>query len=60
MLIDGADVLTLSVFRGVVGVVLVAAWLKIGTTPVPHTPRARWNQPAGCAAARWIASTCVG
>jgi probable blue pigment (indigoidine) exporter len=42
VLADGADVLTISVFRGVVGVVLVAAWLKIGTPPVPHTPRARW------------------
>ena len=42
VLADGADVLTLSLFRGVVGVALVAAWLQIGATPVPHTPRARW------------------
>jgi len=38
----GADVLTLSLFRGLVGIVLLSAWLKVGTPPVPHTPRARW------------------
>jgi drug/metabolite transporter (DMT)-like permease len=42
VLIDGADVLTLSLSRGLIGIVLLAAWLKIGTPPVPHTPRARW------------------
>jgi probable blue pigment (indigoidine) exporter len=42
VLTSGADVLTLSLFRGLVGVVLLAAWLKIGTPPVPPTPRARW------------------
>ncbi|MBX9825249.1 MAG: DMT family transporter [Xanthobacteraceae bacterium] len=41
-LTDGMDVLTLSVFRGLVGVVLVSAWLKIAPPPVLHTPRARW------------------
>jgi drug/metabolite transporter (DMT)-like permease len=38
----GADVLTLSLFRGLVGIVLLSAWLKVGTPPVPHAPRARW------------------
>jgi drug/metabolite transporter (DMT)-like permease len=42
VLTSGADVLTLSLFRGLVGIVLLAAWLKVGTPPVPHTPRARW------------------
>ena len=42
VLTSGADVLTLSLFRGLMGIVLLAAWLKVGTTPVPHTPRARW------------------
>lgn len=42
VLTSGADVLTLSLFRGLVGVVLLSAWLKIGTPPKPHTPRARW------------------
>src|SRR5262249_21296395 len=42
VLIDGADVLSLSLFRGVVGVVLLSAWLKFGTTTTPHVPRARW------------------
>lgn len=39
---SGADVLTLSLFRGIVGIVLLAAWLRIGPRPTPHTPRARW------------------
>lgn len=42
VLIDGADVLTLSLFRGLVGIVLLSIWLRIGTPPKPHTPRARW------------------
>jgi drug/metabolite transporter (DMT)-like permease len=42
VLTAGSDVLTLSLFRGLVGVVLLSAWLKIGTPPTPHTPRARW------------------
>jgi drug/metabolite transporter (DMT)-like permease len=37
----GADVLTLSVFRGLVGVALLFIWLRIGTPPKPHTPRQR-------------------
>lgn len=41
VLADGADVLTLSLFRGLVGVGLMFVWLRIGTPPVPHTPRAR-------------------
>jgi drug/metabolite transporter (DMT)-like permease len=39
---DGAQVLTLSVFRGLVGVALLMVWLRIGTPPKPHTPRQRW------------------
>ena len=42
VLVSGSDVLTLSLFRGLVGIVLLSAWLKVGTPPVPHTPRARW------------------
>ena len=38
----GGDVLTLSLFRGLVGVALVFVWLRIVTPPPPHTPRARW------------------
>src|SRR6202012_4964129 len=38
----GADVLTLSVFRGVVGVALLFIWLRVGTPPRPHNPRQRW------------------
>jgi len=38
----GSDVLTLSLFRGLMGIVLLSAWLKVGAPPVPHTPRARW------------------
>jgi drug/metabolite transporter (DMT)-like permease len=39
---SGADVLTLSLFRGLVGVALMFVWLRIGTPPQQHTPRARW------------------
>lgn len=39
---NGADVLTLSLFRGLVGVALLFVWLRTAVTPVPHTPRARW------------------
>ena len=42
VLADGADVLTLSVFRGLVGVALMFVWLRVGTPPPPHTPKARW------------------
>jgi probable blue pigment (indigoidine) exporter len=42
VLTAGADVLTLSLFRGLVGIVLLSAWLTVGAPPVPHTPRARW------------------
>ena len=37
----GADVLTLSLFRGLVGVGLLFIWLRVGTPPKPHTPRQR-------------------
>jgi drug/metabolite transporter (DMT)-like permease len=40
-LLDGADVLTLSVFRGVVGTVLMLLWLRLGPPRQRHTPRAR-------------------
>lgn len=39
---DGAGVLTVSLFRGLVGVVLVFVWLRIGVPAKPHTPRQRW------------------
>jgi drug/metabolite transporter (DMT)-like permease len=42
VLAAGSDVLTLSVFRGLVGVALLFVWLRIATPPRPHMPRARW------------------
>jgi drug/metabolite transporter (DMT)-like permease len=39
--VAGGDVLTLLSFRSVVGLVLFAAWLRIGERPVPFTPRER-------------------
>jgi drug/metabolite transporter (DMT)-like permease len=42
VLINGADVLTLSTFRSLVTVAFMAIWLKIDKPPVPHTPRQRW------------------
>jgi drug/metabolite transporter (DMT)-like permease len=39
---DHAGVLTFASLRGMVGVTLLYALLKIGETPVPLTPRARW------------------
>jgi drug/metabolite transporter (DMT)-like permease len=42
VLAAGSDVLTLSVFRGLVGVALMFIWLRVGIKPPPHTPRARW------------------
>ena len=42
VLASGSDVLTLSLFRGLVGVALLFVWLRIGTRPAPHSPRARW------------------
>ena len=41
-LIDGADVLTLSTFRGVVSVIFMFLWLRISSPPAPCTPRQRW------------------
>ncbi|MSP45320.1 MAG: DMT family transporter [Xanthobacteraceae bacterium] len=38
----GADVLTLSLFRGLLGVALLFVWLRVGTPPKQHTPRQRW------------------
>jgi len=40
--IAGGDVLTLLSFRSVVGLVLFAAWLRVGERPAPFTPRERW------------------
>jgi drug/metabolite transporter (DMT)-like permease len=42
VLAGGADVLTLSVFRGLVGVALLFVWLRMATQTKPHTPQARW------------------
>ena len=42
VLVAGSDVLTLSVFRGLVGVALMFIWLRIGIAPPPHTTHARW------------------
>jgi drug/metabolite transporter (DMT)-like permease len=38
----GGDVVTLLWFRGAVGLVLLAAWLRMGEKPVPFPPRERW------------------
>ena len=38
----GADVLTLTSVRGVLGLALLTAWLRLGTRLVPLTPRVRW------------------
>lgn len=38
----GADPLTLSTIRGVLGLVTVLAWLQLGERPVPLAPRAKW------------------
>ena len=42
VLAAGSDVLTLSLFRGLVGVALMFIWLRIGIAPPPHTADARW------------------
>jgi drug/metabolite transporter (DMT)-like permease len=41
-IIDGSDVLTISTFRGLVSIVLMALWLRVGVAPAPHTPRQKW------------------
>jgi probable blue pigment (indigoidine) exporter len=38
----GGDVVTLLWFRGVVGLVLLAAWLRVGKRAAPFAPRERW------------------
>jgi drug/metabolite transporter (DMT)-like permease len=38
----GADVLTISAFRGGLGLALLSVWLQIGQRPAPFAPRARW------------------
>jgi drug/metabolite transporter (DMT)-like permease len=40
-LIDGGDVLTLSTFRSIFSVVVMALWLWFSPAPMPHTPRQR-------------------
>src|ERR1700732_5056071 len=37
----GADVLTLALARGVAGVAILFLYLRIGTPPLPATPRSR-------------------
>ena len=39
---DGGDVLTLSTFRGLFSIAMMAIWLRLIAKPVPHTPRQRW------------------
>jgi drug/metabolite transporter (DMT)-like permease len=39
---SGTDVLTLSLFRGLVGVAMLFLWLRYAVCAPPHTPRARW------------------
>ena len=41
VLVDGADVLTLSTFRGLFSIAFMFVWLRIGAAPVPLTPRQR-------------------
>jgi drug/metabolite transporter (DMT)-like permease len=36
---SGADVLTTALFRGIIGLPLMTAWLMLGTRPIPLTPR---------------------
>ena len=38
----GADVLTLALFRGIVGLAIMFFWLRVGPAPVSFGPRARW------------------
>ena len=40
-LIDGTDVLSLSMFRSVFSVVVLLVWLWVAPPPAPHTPRQR-------------------
>jgi probable blue pigment (indigoidine) exporter len=40
--VAGGDVLTLLSFRSVVGIVLFAAWMRVGERPAPFTTRERW------------------
>jgi probable blue pigment (indigoidine) exporter len=39
---SGTDVLTLALFRGLVGLGIMFIWLRIGLTPLPFVSRARW------------------
>ena len=39
---EGADVLTMTVFRGFIGLPMLLGWLYIGARPAPLTPRAMW------------------
>ena len=42
VLIDGADVLTMSAVRAVLGVAMLFAWLKLVPPAVAFAPRAKW------------------
>jgi drug/metabolite transporter (DMT)-like permease len=39
---EGADVLTMTLFRGFIGLPMMLAWLTVGARPVPLTPRESW------------------
>jgi drug/metabolite transporter (DMT)-like permease len=41
VLVSGADVLSLSMFRSVFSVVVIFVWLRLAPPPVPHSPRQR-------------------
>jgi drug/metabolite transporter (DMT)-like permease len=38
----GADALTMTLFRGFIGLPLLFVWLRLGTPAVPLAPRAKW------------------
>jgi drug/metabolite transporter (DMT)-like permease len=40
----GTDVLTLALFRGFVGLAMMAVYLRVGPPPLPQTPQTRWIQ----------------
>jgi drug/metabolite transporter (DMT)-like permease len=39
---DGGDVLTVSTVRGVLGLAVMYAWLRLGASPAALAPRAKW------------------
>jgi len=42
VMVNGADVLTMTTGRGIVTVAFLALWLRLYKPPVPHTSRQRW------------------